>query len=480
MIADPQNQAITVHPVILSGGAGTRLWPMSRKAFPKQLLPLETDRTMLQETALRVRGDMFASPTIVCNDEHRFIVAEQLRAAKVAPRSIILEPMGRNTAPAAAIAALAVGEDDPDAVILLLASDSAIANPDAFLAAVQTGARAAAAGALVTFGIPAPTPETGYGYVCRGEPFPGIDGCFQVDRFVEKPDRETAERYVADGRYFWNSGTFMFSAAKFLAELDRFKPGLVNACRKALTSGAEDLDFFRLGKDAFAECESVSIDYAVMERTEAAAVVPADMGWNDVGSWAALWDIGQKNDDDNVTYGDVITQNVKNSYIRTDGCMAAVLGISNAIVIVTDDVVLVANRDDAQDVRSLVEHLEREGRTEHLFHTTIYRPWGRQRAVDAADGFEVKRITVQPGARLSLQKHGNRAEHWVVVAGEATVTRGEERFTLSENESTFIPRGVAHRLENSGSQPLEIIEVRTGSYLGEDDVERLDDAYGRS
>ena len=468
---------LTVHPVIMSGGAGTRLWPMSRKAYPKQLLPLETDRTMLQETALRVAGGQFASPTIVCNDEHRFIVAEQLRATGITPRSIILEPVGRNTAPAAAIAALAANDD---AIILLLASDSAIAKPDAFHAAVETGARAAAGGALVTFGIPAPTPETGYGYVRQGAPLAGIDGCFQVDRFVEKPDRKTAERYLTEGGYYWNSGTFMFSASKFLAELERFEPDMLDACRKALAAGANDLDFFRLDRDAFAQSPSISIDYAVMEHTDAAAVVPADMGWNDVGSWAALWDIGNKNDDNNVTYGDIITQNVKNSYIRTDGRMAAVMGISDAVIIVTDDVVLVAGREDAQDVKSLVDRLESEGRTEHLFHTTHYRPWGRQRAVDEADGFEVKRITVQPGASLSLHRHSQRAEHWVVVAGKANVTRGAENFVLDENQSTFIPSGVIHRLENPGSEPLEIIEVRTGSYLGEDDVERLDDAYGRT
>ncbi|MBT3360494.1 MAG: mannose-1-phosphate guanylyltransferase/mannose-6-phosphate isomerase [Rhodospirillales bacterium] len=475
-----ETQNPTVHPVILSGGAGTRLWPMSRKAYPKQLLPLETERTMLQETALRVAGGQFSAPTIVCNDEHRFIVAEQLRAADIMPKSIFLEPLGRNTAPAAAIAALAVGADDPDAIILLLASDSAIAKPDVFRNAVEIGARAAAGGALVTFGIPAPTPETGYGYVRRGAPIPGIEGCFQVDSFVEKPDRETAERYLAEGGYFWNSGTFMFSASKFLAELERFEPDLLDACRNALADGTKDLDFFRLDREAFAQCPSLSIDYAVMEHTASAAVVPADMGWNDVGSWAALWDIGNKNDDNNVTYGDIITKNVKNSYIRTDGRMAAVMGISDAVVIVTDDVVLVAGRDDAQDVKSLVDRLEREGRTEHLRHTTVYRPWGRQRAVDKADRFEVKRITVQPGARLSLHRHQRRAEHWIVVSGTAGVTRGEEKFVLGENQSSFIPSGVIHRLENAGSTPLEIIEVRTGRYLGEDDVERLDDAYGRT
>jgi mannose-1-phosphate guanylyltransferase/mannose-6-phosphate isomerase len=472
-------QAGRLYPIILSGGAGTRLWPLSRQSFPKQLLALDTKRSMLQETALRVDGVGFAAPTVVCNDEHRFIVAEQMREIGIKPRAILLEPMGRNTAPAVAAAAIDLMRDDPEAIMLVLPSDHVVRDAAAFRSAAATAAVAALGGALVTFGIPAEGPETGYGYIRRGAPFEGVEGCFQVERFVEKPDCATAEAYLAEGGYDWNSGMFVFRAATYLAELERLKPGLAAGCRAALKAGRADLDFVRLDEAAFAACESISIDYAVMERAKSAVVVPVTMGWNDVGSWSALWDVGDKNDDDNVCYGDVLINNVKNSYVRTGGPLTAVLGLEGVVVVVTDDVVLVASRDHAQDVKQLVETLEANGRTEHRVHTTLYRPWGRHQVVDRGSRFQVKRITVTPGGSLSLQKHRHRAEHWIVVSGIARVTRGEEVFTIRENESTYIPLGAVHRLENPGPDVLHMIEVQSGDYLSEDDVERLEDIYGR-
>lgn len=468
-----------LYPVILSGGAGTRLWPLSRQSFPKQLLALDTKRSLLQETASRVGGSGFAAPTVVCNDEHRFIVAEQLREIGVRPRNILLEPVGRNTAPAVAAAAIALMRDDPEAIMLVLPSDHVVRDVAAFRSAAATAAAAASRGVLVTFGIPAECPETGYGYIRQGAAFEGIEGCFHVERFVEKPDRATAETYLAEGGYFWNSGMFIFRAATYLAELERLKPALAAGCRAALEAGRADLDFLRLDEAAFAACESISIDYAVMERANTAAVVPVTMGWNDVGSWSALWDVGEKNNDNNVCYGDVLINNVKSSYVRTDGPLTAVLGLEGVVVVVTDDVVLVASRDHAQDVKQLVDTLESEGRTEHRVHTTLYRPWGRHQVVDRGPRFQVKRITVAPGGSLSLQKHRHRAEHWIVVSGVAKVTRDEEVFVVRENQSTYIPLGAVHRLENPGPDLLRMIEVQSGDYLGEDDIERLDDIYGR-
>jgi mannose-1-phosphate guanylyltransferase/mannose-6-phosphate isomerase len=470
----------TVYPVILSGGSGTRLWPLSRQAFPKQLLALDSERSMLQETALRVHGDMFAAPTVVCNDEHRFIVAEQLREVGVPPGAILLEPLGRNTAPAVAVAAMTLVKADPEAVLLVLPSDHVVRDAPAFCRAVATATAAAARGALVTFGIPAERPETGYGYIRRGRPFVGVDGCFAVERFVEKPDRATAEGYLAAGGYDWNSGMFVFKASAFLAELERLKPELAAACLAAIEGGKADLDFLRLDRQAFAACESVSIDYAVMEHAANAAVVPVAMGWNDVGSWAALWDVGEKNNDNNVCYGDVLIKDVKNSYVRTDGRMAAVLGLEGVVVVASGDVVLVSSRDHAQDVKQLVDELAAHGRTEHLFPLINHRPWGSHQVVDRGERFQVKRITVKPGGCLSLQKHRHRAEHWVVVSGTAKVTRDDEVYLVRENESTFIPLGAVHRLENPGPALLHMIEVQSGGYLGEDDIERLEDVYGRS
>jgi len=468
-----------LYPVILSGGAGARLWPLSRRAFPKQFLALASERSMVQETALRVAGAEFGAPTVVCNDGHRFIVAEHLREIGITPRAILLEPVGRNTAPAVAVAALSLARDDPEAIMLVLPSDHVVRDVAAFRAAAATAAAAAARGALVTFGIPAERPETGYGYIRRGAPFEGVGGCFHVARFVEKPDAATAESYLAEGGYDWNSGMFVFRAASYLTELERLKPDLAASCRVALQAGRADLDFVRLDASAFEGCESISIDYAVMERCRIAAVVPAAMGWNDVGSWGALWDIGEKNGNNNVCYGNVLIDNVNNSYVRSSGPLTAVLGLDGVVVVVADDVVLVASRDHAQDVKNLVKTLEATGRVEHLFHSTQYRPWGRHQVVERGEQFQIRRITVTPGGSLSLQRHRHRSEHWIVLAGTARVTRGEEVFAIVENESTYIPPGVMHRLENPGPESLHMIEVQCGDPLDESDVERPDHTTGR-
>lgn len=478
-MAASDNKRGPIHPVILSGGAGSRLWPLSRSLYPKQLLPLASEQSMVQETALRVKSAAFAPPLVICNVEHRFIIAEQLRAIGIAPSRLLIEPMARNTAPAAAAAALSLAAGGEDPLMLVLPSDHVIADREAFLAAVELAARAAAGGALVTFGIAPDRPETGYGYVRRGDPLSGTVGCFAVSKFVEKPDRQTAEAYIADGSYAWNSGMFLFSARRYLEELERFEPAMLAACRRALAEGRDDLDFFRLGEAAFGACAAKSIDYAVMERTAHAAVVPADLGWNDIGSWSALWEIGAKDADGNTLQGDVVTRDVTGSYIRADGLLVAALGLENAVIVVTDDAVLATTRDRAQDVRLLVEDLKRRKRSEPDSHTTVYRPWGHYRTVDVGPAFQVKHLMVKPGAKLSLQLHNRRAEHWVVVSGTARVTRGDEVQTLGENQSTYIPLGTKHRLENPGDVPLRVIEVQSGSYLGEDDIVRFDDVYGR-
>ncbi len=468
-----------VHPVILSGGAGTRLWPVSRTLYPKQLLPLVSDRTMLQQSVQRVSGKGFAPPVIVGNEDHRFVIAEQLRELDIAPSRMVLEPVGRNTAPAAAVAALLLAGDDADAVMLLLPSDHVVEDVSGFLAAVETGLAAAENGALVTFGIPPAGPETGYGYIRRGAAYAGLDGCFRVGRFVEKPDLETARGYVDAGDYDWNSGMFLFRAGRYLEELERLKPEMVECCRRAVAGAVKDLDFLRLEAEAFSGIEPLSIDYAVMEHTEAAVVVPADMGWSDVGSWSALWEIGAKDGDGNVVLGDVITDGTTDSYIRSEGRLVAALGLENVVVVATDDVVLVVRRDEAQNVKKVVEALARAGRPEHSVHTKVYRPWGHYQSIDAGDRFQVKRLHVNPGQKLSLQMHRHRAEHWVVVSGTAKVTRGDETFLLNENESTYLPIGVKHALENPGTVPLRLIEVQSGDYLGEDDIVRFEDRYGR-
>jgi mannose-1-phosphate guanylyltransferase/mannose-6-phosphate isomerase len=469
-----------IHPVILSGGSGTRLWPLSRRAYPKHLLPLAGERSLLQDTVLRVAdGAHFAPPLLVSNEENRFLVGEQLHEIGIAADAILLEPMGRNTAPAVTVAALALARADAKALMLVLPSDHVIADRAGFLAAVERAATAALAGGIVTFGITPHTPETGYGYIRSGDAVPSAPGCFKVARFVEKPDRKAAEALLAEGGYSWNSGMFLFRADAYLAEVERLAPDILAACRAALETSVADLDFLRLGHDAFAGARAISIDYAIMERTRAAVVVPADIGWNDIGSWSALWDIGRKDTNGNVLAGDVQTRDVHNSFIRSDGQLVAAVGVRDLVVVVTRDAVLLADKTRVQEVKQIVEGLESQGRSEVALHAKVNRPWGSYQSIDGGSRFQVKRITVKPGGRLSLQKHSKRAEHWVVVRGVARVTIGDKSFTLGENESTYVPLGSVHRLENPGTEPLDLIEVQTGSYLGEDDIVRLEDVYGR-
>jgi mannose-1-phosphate guanylyltransferase/mannose-6-phosphate isomerase len=470
-------------PVILSGGSGTRLWPLSRELYPKQLLPLVGARTMLQDTVARVAGLAgMAAPIVVCNEQHRFMVAEQLREAQVATQAIVLEPIGRNTAPAVAIAALsctrsATAQGGAVPVLLVLPADHVIRDPAAFRSAVEAGRPAAGAGKLVTFGVVPERAETGYGYIRRAA---GAGPVYPVAEFVEKPDRATAERYLASHDYFWNSGMFMFRADTFLGELGRHAPAMLAACERALAAADHDLDFTRLPKAEFAACPADSIDYAVMEKTDAAVVVPLTAGWSDVGSWSALQDALPLDASGNVLAGDCIVEDVHGCYLHSTSRMIAAVGLENHVVVETKDAVLVAPRERVQDVKQLVAQLKAQGRYETSLHREVYRPWGSYDSVDSGARFQVKRLVVKPGASMSLQLHHHRAEHWVVVSGSARITRGEETFLLGEDESTYIPTGVKHRIENPGKIPLHIIEVQSGSYLGEDDIVRFEDRYGRS
>jgi mannose-1-phosphate guanylyltransferase/mannose-6-phosphate isomerase len=463
-------------PVLLSGGSGTRLWPLSREAYPKQFLPLFGDLSLLQRTWQRLEGLPCAAPLLVANEEHRFMVAEQMQRVGATPSALILEPIGRNTAPAIAVAALQAMSEGSDPVLLVLPSDHLIADEAGFRSAVLAALPAAEAGALVTFGIVPAGPETGYGYI---KALPG-QGLRSVERFVEKPDLATAEAYVASGEYFWNSGMFAFRASRYLEELGRSRPDILEHARAALAKARRDVDFLRLDKDAFAACPSDSIDYAVMEKTSAAKVLPIDVGWSDVGSWSALWSMVEQDDAGNAHRGDVIAEDCRNTLVFAEGRLVALLGLDDIVVVDTDDAVLVAHRDRVQEVKAIVSRLKRDNRSQANLHRKVHRPWGSYDGVDRGERFQVKRIMVKPGATLSLQMHHKRAEHWIVVRGTARVTRGEDVFDLVENQSTYIPIGCKHRLQNPGTEPLEIIEVQSGSYLGEDDIVRFEDAYGRT
>jgi len=463
-------------PVIMAGGSGSRLWPMSRKNLPKQLLNLDGEHTMLQATALRLSGLNAAAPMIICNDDNRFITAEQMRQVGVATSSIILEPVGRNTAPAIALAALQATKDGEDPSLLILAADHIIRDQKAFEGCIAQGEALVEEGKIVTFGIVPTHPETGYGYLQAS----GADNVSPVKRFVEKPSLEVAQQYCDSGDYFWNSGMFMFKASQYLSELAQYRPDILEACKKAMVGSAQDLDFTRLDVDAFALCPSESVDYAVMEQAKNLWVVPMDAQWNDVGSWSALKDIGDKDAQGNLCFGDVINFQTTNSYLRSDNKLIATIGLDNVIVVDTKDAVLVAHADRSQDVKKIVEQLQAEQRSEHEFHREVYRPWGHYDSIDNGQRYQVKRITVKPGEKLSVQMHHHRAEHWIVVSGTAKVQVGDQSKIVSENQSIYIPLGTVHALENPGKIPLELIEVQSGAYLGEDDIVRFEDRYGRN
>jgi mannose-1-phosphate guanylyltransferase/mannose-6-phosphate isomerase len=489
-------------PVILSGGAGTRLWPLSRELYPKQLLALLGERTMLQQTALRLEGLGASAPVIVCNEAHRFLVAEQLRQLGIEPRATVLEPFGRNTAPAIALAAHAAlatpaatgargpvasevggarasessGSMSADPVLLVLPADHVMRNVPAFHRAVHTALGAAEQGQLVTFGIVPSSPETGYGYIQRGAPSGEV---YRIQRFVEKPSQERAREFLESGEYYWNSGMFMFRARRYLAELERFAPEIAQVCEEAFRAAKSDLDFTRIESPAFDRCPADSIDYAVMEKTSDAVVVPLDAGWSDVGSWAALHEASEADGHGNVARGDVICEDSQGCYLYSESRLLAAVGLRDHVVVETKDAVLVAPKSQVQDVKKLVFRLKERGRYEHSLHREVFRPWGSYDSIENGPRFQVKRLKIKPGATLSLQMHHHRAEHWIVVSGTARITRGDEVFLLEENQSTYIPIGVKHRIDNPGKIPLHIIEVQSGSYLGEDDIVRFEDRYGR-
>lgn len=467
-----------ITPVILSGGSGTRIWPLSRKQYPKQYLPLASDNTMLQETILRLKGlDNLTDPIIVCNADHRFLVAEQCQQIGIKNQKILLEPVGRNTAPAIAAAALQSLRDLEDSTLLVLSADHVIQDVDAFHKAIDIASQQAQIGKLATFGIVPTDANTGYGYIKSSAD--SDNGAYKVEEFVEKPDVKTAEVYLEQGSYLWNSGMFMFQALTFIDELTTHSPTIISSVNSAVNKAEQDLDFIRLEKQAFESSPSDSIDYALMEKSNNVVVVPLDAKWNDIGAWPALYDIGTKDSQGNVIKGDVITQGTTNTYINADHHMVAAIGVDKLIIIDTPDATFIATQDKAQEVKSIVESLQASGRSESSEHRKVYRPWGWYDSIESGDYFQVKRLHVKPGAKLSLQMHHKRAEHWVVVSGTATVTNGEEIFGLEKGESTYIPLGVTHSLENSTNEPLEIIEVQSGSYLGEDDITRFEDMYGR-
>ncbi len=467
-------------PIILAGGSGTRLWPLSRQLYPKQLIDIYNEDTMLQNTISRLEGlEDSGSPIVICNEEHRFMTAEQLREISVEPQAIILEPVGRNTAPAIAIAALKAMENNDDPILLILPADHVIEKIPEFHDAILSGLEYAEQDDLITFGIVPKSPEIGYGYIKRGELLRENSEISKIQSFVEKPDLETAKEYLDSGFYTWNSGMFMFKASAIIKELENHAPKILQPCRKAISTATRDLDFFRLNLKDFQNIPSDSIDYAVMEKTSKGVVIPLDAGWNDMGSFDALWQTGEKDKDQNVIKGNVLTHDVKQTYINSEKSLIAAVGLEKFVIVETKDAVFVSPRDRVQDVKKIVKQLKDQNRSEAINHSKVYRPWGSYETIDIEPRFQVKRITVKPGAKLSLQKHFHRAEHWTVVSGSAIITKGEDQVLLKEDESTYIPLGTKHRLENPGKIPLELIEVQSGSYLGEDDIVRYDDVYGR-
>ncbi|PMG42158.1 mannose-1-phosphate guanylyltransferase/mannose-6-phosphate isomerase [Shewanella sp. 10N.286.52.B9] len=465
-------------PVIMAGGSGSRLWPLSRQQFPKQFLTLLGNDSMLQTTAQRLKGIEHAPALVICNEEHRFSVAEQFRANEIKTSGIILEPVGRNTAPAIALAAMHALKGGDDPLLLVLAADHVIKDEAAFCTSVEQAVPFAQADRLVTFGIVPTAPETGYGYIKRGE-MQCANAGYSVAQFVEKPNLTTAKEYLASGEYYWNSGMFLFKASTYLAELKIYRPEMFNSCEQAIAAPQADLDFIRIDKAAFEACPDDSIDYAVMEKTSQAVVVPMDCGWSDVGSWSALWEVSDKDENGNACRGDVINIDTRNTYVHATEKLVTTIGLDDVVVVETKDAILVAKQSEVQEVKNIVAHLKTEERSEWQHHREVYRPWGKYDSIDNGDRFQVKRITVKPGEKLSIQMHHHRAEHWIVVTGTAKVTNGDREILLTENQSTYIPVGVVHALENPGKVPLELIEVQSGSYLGEDDIVRFEDRYGR-
>jgi len=467
-------------PIILAGGSGTRLWPLSRELYPKQLIDIYNENTMLQNTLMRLENlDELAAPVVVCNDAHRFMTAEQLQQIKIEPHSIILEPIGRNTAPAIALAAIKLLEREEDAVMLVLPADHVIENLPHFHEKISQGNALAEQGFLITFGIVPASPETGYGYIKKGKRVVSTSNACEIECFVEKPDHAHAQAYVASKEYCWNSGMFMFKASVIIDQLEQYAPDMLNRCRQVMAAGTQDLDFFRIDRELFEKIDADSIDYAVMEKTDKGIMISLDAGWNDLGSFDALWQTGNKDEEHNVLKGDILTQDVKDSYIHSESRLVAAVGLEKFVIVETSDAVLVAPRDRVQEVKKIVLQLKAKQREESVTHRKVYRPWGNYETIDQSQRYQVKRITVKPGAKLSLQKHYHRAEHWTVVSGTAIVTKGDQEIMLLENESTYISLGTVHRLENPGTIPLELIEVQSGAYLGEDDIVRFDDVYGR-
>ena len=465
-------------PVIMSGGSGSRLWPLSRQQTPKQFLKWDRKNSMFQDALVRLQGLSVEQTIVVCNKDHRFVAAEHLREISITDASILLEPCGRNTAPAITVAALHAMNIDPDAILLVLPADHIIADTHQFQEAILSAEKAAKEGKLVTFGIVPDAPHTGYGYIKSGKK--DTFGLYQVNEFVEKPNKALAETFLQEGNYSWNSGMFIFQAKTFISELNKYEPEIIHNIKKALINAEQNFDFIWLEKESFSNCKNISIDYAVMEHTDRASVLPIDVGWNDIGSWSSYWDVNEKDRDGNILKGDTITVNTSDCLIQSEYKLVATVGVNDLIIVDTKDAVMVASKNNSQSIKDVVEILKSQNRTETIHHRTVYRPWGHYDSLDVGDCDQVKRINVKPGAKLSIQKHMKRAEHWVVVKGAATVTKGDETFLLNENESTYIPIGVIHSLENATDEILEIIEVQCGDYVGEDDIIRFSDIYGRS